>query len=245
MSGLVSHLFQIRGAWLDLISLFSVDYVAPESILGLGGDDAAVDWVRRCLTFLLASCPLLTGVGPLPLGQWALGVVMYELLYGIPPFNDETAEKVFDNIISRRIHWPDPEDDDVSPEARDLMEKLMCTDPARRLGAGGAEEIRQHPFFDGIDWDTVATAPASFVPQVSDEVSTDYFDARGLLELPDELDPTSAVPDPREDQTGTSSHDDFGTFNFRNLSASKAANDQVVQDMRELLLGHCCVFVRR
>lgn len=157
---------------------------------------------------------------------------MYELLYGCPPFNDETPEKVFDNIISRRIHWPENDEDlEISAEARDLMERLMCTNPATRLGARGTDEIKRHPFFASVDWDTVFTAEASFVPMVSEEISTDYFDARGLMELPEELDAGSAVPEPIGDSPSSASVDDFGTFNFRNLSASKAANDQVVMDM--------------
>ncbi|CED84013.1 agc protein kinase [Phaffia rhodozyma] len=186
----------------------TVDYVAPESILGLGGDNAAVDW-------------------------WALGVMMYELLYGCPPFNDETPEKVFDNIISRRIVWPDPEDDEASPEARDLMERLMCTDPDQRLGAHGADEIKRHPFFDDINWDTISSEEGCFIPQVSENISTDYFDARGLVELPEELDSSNLAVDPSALNTESARDaDDFGTFSFRNLWASKAANDQVVQDMK-------------
>lgn len=155
---------------------------------------------------------------------------MYEFMYGVPPFNDETPEKVFDNIISRRITWPSDEDVECSPEARDLMERLMCANQYQRLGSRGASEIKDHPFFAGLDWSTVSTQPGVFVPEVSDALSTDYFDSRGLVELPEELDPGNAVLDePGIDLAAT---DDFGTFNFRNLSASKAANDQVVQDMR-------------
>lgn len=157
---------------------------------------------------------------------------MYELLYGCPPFNDDTPEKVFDNIISRRIHWPENDEDLwISDEARDLMERLMCTNPADRIGARGADEIKKHPFFADINWETLCTSEASFVPVVSEEISTDYFDNRGLIELPEELEVGNAVPDPVGESP--SSVDDFGTFNFRNLSASKAANDQVVMDMSE------------
>jgi len=162
---------------------------------------------------------------------------MYELLYGCPPFNDDTPEKVFDNIISRRIHWPENDEDlEVSDEARDLMERLMCTNPNDRIGARGADEIKRHPFFADINWETICTCEASFVPVATEEISTDYFDNRGLvelpeglIELPEELDASSAVPGPVGESP--SSVDDFGTFNFRNLSASKAANDQVVMDM--------------
>jgi serine/threonine-protein kinase RIM15 len=158
---------------------------------------------------------------------------MYEFLYGVPPFNDESAEKVFANITSRRIFFP-PDDDEMqtSPEARDLMERLMCLDARRRLGAHGTDEIKRHPFFAGLDWESLMTTPGPFVPQPTEEVSTDYFDARGLTDLPDELNPTLASVNPSaataDDPVIAALADDFGAFNFRNLSASKAANDEVL-----------------
>jgi hypothetical protein len=44
---------------------------------------------------------------------------------------------VFDNILERRIEWPD----DMSPGCRDLVDRLLCSDPGRRLGARGAGEV--------------------------------------------------------------------------------------------------------
>ncbi|THH02733.1 hypothetical protein EW026_g134 [Hermanssonia centrifuga] len=200
------------------------DYLAPETILGLRGDDAAVDW-------------------------WALGVITYEFLYGIPPFHDETPEKVFENILSGHIEWHD-DYVDVSDEAKDFMARLMTLDPTHRLGANGAVEVKGHPFFTGIDWNAVTTTEAAFIPQVTDPESTDYFDPRGavlqLFNEEDHLIPTSGtfsdspsmspeatlqstltapVPLPNRDTTSTSSDDDFGSFSFKNLPVLKQAND--------------------
>ncbi|CEH15313.1 related to serine threonine protein kinase [Ceraceosorus bombacis] len=131
------------------------DYLAPESILGIGMDDMAVDW-------------------------WAVGVILYEFLYGYPPFHAETPEKVFDNILSRNIDWEDGAMD-YSPSARNLMERLMSSDPKDRLGTRGADEIKAHPFFAGIDWQALSDGEGPFVPQVTDPESTDYFDLRGAV----------------------------------------------------------------
>ncbi|KAH9062802.1 hypothetical protein EDB87DRAFT_1681913 [Lactarius vividus] len=203
------------------------DYLAPETILGLRGDDAAVDW-------------------------WALGVITYEFLYGAPPFHDETPERVFENILSRRIEWLE-EYVDYSPEARDLMERLMSVDPIRRLGTNGAEEVKAHPWFTGIEWEKVTTTEAAFIPQVTDPESTDYFDPRGaILQLfeDDQPVPTSqcsqqhnavgidiphseAISVPRGGRdASTPADDEFGAFSFKNLPVLKQANDDVIRKLR-------------
>ncbi|KAJ6628781.1 RIM15, signal transduction response regulator [Mycena sp. CBHHK59/15] len=202
------------------------DYLAPETILGLRGDDAAVDW-------------------------WALGVITYEFMYGIPPFHAETPEKVFENILSGQIEWHE-EWVDFSPEARDFMQSLMTLDPAVRLGVNGAAEVKAHPFFNGIQWDKVTTTEAAFIPQVTDPESTDYFDPRGAIpqlfhdddqiavgqsalnspvtdaSMPPPAVPV-AIPGAREAGTGS---DDFGSFSFKNLPVLKQANDDVIRKLK-------------
>jgi serine/threonine protein kinase len=62
------------------------------------------------------------------LDYWSLGVIMYEMLCGIPPFNDDSVEKIFDNILNYRIEWPnvsDTEEESISHKAYDLMCRLM------------------------------------------------------------------------------------------------------------------------
>ncbi|KAI0375526.1 hypothetical protein BV20DRAFT_959507 [Pilatotrama ljubarskyi] len=206
------------------------DYLAPETILGLRGDDAAVDW-------------------------WALGVITYEFLYGIPPFHDETPEKVFENILSGHIDWHE-DYVEVSPEAKDFMQRLMTLDPTQRLGANGAAEVKAHPFFAGIDWDKVTTTEAAFIPQVTDPESTDYFDPRGaVLQLfhdseqpsfsqqlgsdspgqasgsPD-MQPASAPMSVSREATQSPSDDDFGSFSFKNLPVLKQANEDMIRKMK-------------
>ncbi|KAI0650328.1 hypothetical protein C8Q79DRAFT_901231 [Trametes meyenii] len=206
------------------------DYLAPETILGLRGDDAAVDW-------------------------WALGVITYEFLYGIPPFHDETPEKVFENILSGHVEWHE-DFVEVSPEAKDFMQRLMTLDPTKRLGANGAEEVRAHPFFAGIEWDKVTTTEAAFIPQVTDPESTDYFDPRGaVLQLFNDSEqpsltqqfgsdspgqdhgspdvPPANVPlSVSREATASPSDDDFGSFSFKNLPVLKQANEDMIRKMK-------------
>jgi serine/threonine-protein kinase RIM15 len=174
---------------------------------------------------------------------------MYEFLYGIPPFHDETPDKVFENIIARRINWYEDQIE-ISPEARDLMERLMCTDPLRRLGAHGASEVKSHPFFADIDWNTIATVEANFVPNVTDPESTDYFDARGavpqVFNEDDEEARHQLAESRKPSQSGglgmldaaakidpSASTEDFGNFHFKNVHVLKEANDEQVRKLRK------------
>jgi serine/threonine protein kinase len=71
---------------------------------------------------------------------WSTGVMLFEMLTGIPPFNAEHPQVIFDNILNRNIPWPHvPED--MSHEAQDLINKLLTEDPNERLGANGAMEV--------------------------------------------------------------------------------------------------------
>ncbi|ORY51045.1 kinase-like protein, partial [Rhizoclosmatium globosum] len=128
------------------------DYLAPESILGMG-QDASVDW-------------------------WAVGVILYEFLYGFPPFNAPTAPEVFSKILACNIEWHEDEVD-VSPEALDLMKKLLCKSVDHRIGTKeGAAEVKRHPFFADVDWSAISSMEASFVPKPANEEDTEYFDTR-------------------------------------------------------------------
>jgi serine/threonine-protein kinase RIM15 len=157
------------------------DYLAPETIKGEPQDETS-DW-------------------------WSVGCIMYEFLYGIPPFNASEADKVFENILARRINWPDPNEDVVSPEAKDLINKLLCSDPQQRLGANreetfqsGGEEIRNHPWFHDVNWDMLLQDEPQFVPQPENPEDTEYFDARGATlqsfveEIEDQHSPPATAP---------------------------------------------------
>ena len=99
------------------------------------------------------------------------------------PYYSQTAYSAAQPL---RSQWPDDEEDTVSSEAKDLMNKLMCLDPKKRLGsnqdekfADGGEEIKAHPWFEGIQWETLREDEASFVPSTENPEDTEYFDSRG------------------------------------------------------------------
>ncbi|KAI7898111.1 uncharacterized protein BX663DRAFT_462531 [Cokeromyces recurvatus] len=187
------------------------DYLAPESILGTG-QDSMVDW-------------------------WALGVICYEFLYGIPPFYADTPDKVFENILSRRIDWHEDEVQ-ISPEARDFMEKLMTLDPEKRLGYNGAKEVKEHPFFKDIHWDTLLTESPSFIPQPADVEDTDYFDARGATmqnapeEITAQVERAKAIIKEQNPEKIDNDTTNFGTFTYKNLPVLEKANEDMIRKIR-------------
>lgn len=138
------------------------DYLAPETINGTGQDERS-DW-------------------------WSVGCILFELLYGYPPFHAQTHEVVFERILARKIDWPEEEECCASAAANDLINKLMTTDPEQRLGSNagerypsGGDEIRAHPWFSDINWETLLNDEAEFVPAPQNPEDTEYFDARGAV----------------------------------------------------------------
>ncbi|XP_050375696.1 probable serine/threonine protein kinase IREH1 [Argentina anserina] len=200
------------------------DYLAPEILLGTG-HAATADW-------------------------WSVGVILFELIVGIPPFNAEHPQTIFDNILNRNIPWPRvPEE--LSPEAADLIDQLLTEDPNQRLGARGASEVKQHPFFKDINWDTLARQKAAFVPSSDSAMDTSYFTSRYSWNPSDEhVYPASNLDDSSdadslsgssslsnrhdevvdecgglaEFESGSSINYSFSNFSFKNLSQLASIN---------------------
>ena len=71
--------------------------------------------------------------------------------------------------------------DEISPVAKDLISKLLNSNPEERLGSNGAAEIKAHPFFQGINWDTILTEKPPFIPKLEDPESIAYFQRKNSL----------------------------------------------------------------
>jgi len=95
---------------------------------------------------------------------------MYEMLCGIAPFNDDSVDKIFANILNYRIEWPPigDEEDCLSPLAYDLIIKLLEPDHLKRIGQNSIQEIKLHKFFNGIEWHTLLFKPGLIIPEISD-----------------------------------------------------------------------------
>ncbi|XP_074386402.1 microtubule-associated serine/threonine-protein kinase 1 isoform X1 [Zonotrichia albicollis] len=112
-----------------------------------------------------------------PVDWWAMGIVLYEFLVGCVPFFGDTPEELFGQVISDEILWPEG-DEALPPDAQHLISCLLQPDPLRRLGAGGAQEVKAHGFFATLDWTGLLRQKAEFVPHLESEEDTSYFDTR-------------------------------------------------------------------
>jgi serine/threonine protein kinase len=113
---------------------------------------------------------------------WSFGVILYEMLYGYPPFCSSSRHTTKLKIL----HWKQtlkfPDRSDVSREARDLIQKLLCGKEERiakernKDGKENTKPIMDHPFFKGLNWADLHNAPPPFVPQLQNPTDTSYFD---------------------------------------------------------------------
>jgi len=126
------------------------EYLAPEIIQskGLG---KAVDW-------------------------WALGILIYEMLVGYPPFFDESPFRIYEKILEGKLQFPKW----VDSRAKDLIKGLLTTDHTKRLGTlkKGVWDIKNHKWFAGVDWDMLLNKkiPAPIPVKVQADGDSRYFD---------------------------------------------------------------------
>ncbi|CAG8565754.1 5562_t:CDS:2 [Acaulospora morrowiae] len=132
------------------------EYLAPELLLGQGYTKT-VDW-------------------------WTLGVLLFEMLTGLPPFYDDNTNEMYRKILQDELRFPE----EVGSEARSLLTGLLTRDPNQRLGNNGAQEIKEHPFFASIDWKKLIQKKVQppFKPSVKSAIDTSNFDPEFTSETP-------------------------------------------------------------
>eukprot|EP00775_Hariotina_reticulata_P006771 gene6771-6988_t len=114
------------------------EYLAPE-VINAAGHAAPVDW-------------------------WSFGILLYELMYGTTPFRGARREETFENVLRNPLTFPAKSA--ISPQAQDLIRQLLVKDPAERLGSkAGAEDIKKHPWFEGLNWALLRNLEPPYVPR--------------------------------------------------------------------------------
>ncbi|BGP44825.1 cAMP-dependent protein kinase catalytic subunit [Rhodotorula kratochvilovae] len=135
------------------------DYLAPE-IVQSRGYNKSVDW-------------------------YALGVLMFEMLAGYPPFftEDSNPMRLYEKIIAGKIRYPAY----FTPEAKDLLKSLLTNDITKRFGnlANGSRDIFGHVWFQEVDWERLyrKEIPAPYVPKVDGDWDASNFDAYPEVDL--------------------------------------------------------------
>ncbi|CAG8460003.1 3010_t:CDS:2 [Paraglomus occultum] len=137
------------------------DYLAPE-IIQSKGYGKAVDW-------------------------YSLGVLIFEMLAGYPPFYDEDHMRLYEKILAGRIKYPSS----FESNAKDLLKRLLTADLSKRYGnlKGGSEDIKRHKWFHGTDWDKLLRREgrAPYIPQINGDGDASNFDV-----YPEEREPYGA-----------------------------------------------------
>ena len=128
----------------------TAEYLAPEIIKGKG-HGKAVDW-------------------------YALGILIFEMLVGYPPFYDDHPFGIYEKILRAKLVFPST----INPAAKDLIKHLLQHDLSKRLGnlRNGTAGVKNHPFFHNIDWEMVENLELQppIVPRISHPGDTSYFD---------------------------------------------------------------------
>ena len=81
------------------------------------------------------------------------------MLTGSVPFTGTNPSVVYSDILKLNLHWPKDSKESISPEARDLLDRMLQLDPTKRLGCTleSLQYMKSHPFFDSVRFDQVST----------------------------------------------------------------------------------------
>ncbi|XP_073019648.1 uncharacterized protein [Primulina eburnea] len=184
--------WQMNRRKLAFSTVGTPDYIAPEVLLKKGYG-MECDW-------------------------WSLGAIMYEMLIGYPPFYSDDPMTTCRKIVHWRNQLKFPEDVKLSPEAKDLICRLLC-DAENRLGTGGAAQIKVHSWFSDVEWEKLYEMEAAFKPEVNGELDTQNFMKFDELDLPT---PTISGSGTSRKAALTPKDLSFVGYTFKNFDAVKA-----------------------
>jgi len=104
---------------------------------------------------------------------WSVGVIMFEMLFGYPPFSSTSDNVTYWKIVRWKDYFQFPDGyDHVGLEPRDLIRSLICDSKTRLT----FEQIKKHPFYKGFDWENIRAQKGFFVPKLHSLTDTSYFE---------------------------------------------------------------------
>jgi len=157
---------------------------------------------------------------------WSVGCLLFEMFTGYPPFSSRDREELNDDIILRSPDIPE----EISPELEDLIRKLLCKDPKKRLGFNGAEEVKSHPFFAGVNWQDVydkkLTPP--FIPTLGDDQDVSNFHKK-YVEEPVQETPL-LLPKDKQD----AAKNEYPSFSYLEETLNELDSDEKESENKDL-----------
>ncbi len=112
---------------------------------------------------------------------WSLGIILFEMLFGYAPFNSNKSNEICYKVKNFVEYLSFPSNIIISNNAKDLINQLLC-EPEKRLGKNGIKEIKEHPFFNGINWNNIKEMKPPFIPKVKKDYDTKYFNKFQYIE---------------------------------------------------------------
>lgn len=98
---------------------------------------------------------------------WTLGVIIYEMLFGVTPFYSNSLVETYRKIVDLEYNFPF----DISEKIKDLISKLI----RKKENRLNINEIKKHRFFEGVDWKNVKSMTPPYIPDILNEFDTSNF----------------------------------------------------------------------
>ncbi|KAI9334554.1 hypothetical protein BDR26DRAFT_822951, partial [Obelidium mucronatum] len=113
---------------------------------------------------------------------WSLGIILYEMLFDEVPFYSESLVETYARIMDHEKSLEFPSDVEVTSEALDFIKKLICNAETRLGRNSGVQELKNHAWFKGFNWENVLSSQPPFVPELSGPQDTRYFSEDDCIE---------------------------------------------------------------
>jgi len=157
---------------------------------------------------------------------WAVGVMTFEFLTGVPPFTDSTPEEIFQHIVNREmVDWPE---EIISDEGKDFVDQMLQLDPKDRLGTSGVNEIKSHQFLNSLEFASIFTAS---IEEFNISKTNLLPDSKPNLHLSSKFHSQTFNSITPEEEMNLST--EIPDFSFMNLHYLKEKNKELLQEIGE------------